>query len=553
VAAAVAVPTRALAVRGAAVIDPALRSAPNRDAAVAVIVQGGAVPELRAAVARAHGTITRELPIIDGVAARVPRAALVDIAAVPGVRAISLDSPVHVASSGTSTTTGPRNVYDQEIGATALRKSTGVDGRNVTVALIDTGVNEVPDLARRILPVTDDQTGETTPCLNLSGEADCTDSYGHGTFIAGLIAGDGTSSSKAVRGVAPRANLVSVKIAGADGSADVSTVLAAIQWVVSFRDRYNIRVLNLSLGTDSNQSYKVDPLDYAVERAWASGVVVVVAASNRGPDAGTISKPGDDPFVITVGAVDDKATTDVTDDVLPHFTGRGPTASDGLAKPDVVAPGAHVISLNAEGSSIANNFPTDIADYGGAYRRGSGTSMATGIVSGSVALLIQRDPTITPDRVKYVLAATTVGVASTDPMAVGDGLIDVNAAATFTAPGEANQGLEHSTGMGSLGASRAGVGMIVSDPSRTILSGLSGAQETAQLATWDPYGFVTGDWSGTSWYGSSWYGRAWFGSSWYSNNWEGKSWAGSSWYGTVDGSSWYGSSWYGSSWYGAWG
>src|SRR5207249_1124844 len=158
------------------------------------------------------------------------------------------------------------------------------------------------DLAGRVLPVTDDLTGQVTTCENLSGDPDCADNYGHGTFLAGIIAGSGASSGGAYKGIAPDAKLVSIKIAGANGACDVSNILAAIQWVVSFKSRYGIKVLNLSLGTDSTQTYRTDPLNYAVERAWAAGIAVVVSASNRGPDPRTISKPGDDPFVITVGA-----------------------------------------------------------------------------------------------------------------------------------------------------------------------------------------------------------------------------------------------------------
>ena len=178
----------------------------------------------------------------------------------------------------------------------------GVTGRGVTVAVLDTGVApNLVDLSGRLVQVKDDLTGQTTPCKNLSGELDCNDRYGHGTFIAGLVAGNGASSGGRWKGVAPEARILSVKAAGADGSADVSNILAAIQWVVSFKERYNIGVLNLSLGTDSTQDWRVDPFNYAVERAWAAGMTVVVAASNKGPAPKTITKPADDPWVITVG------------------------------------------------------------------------------------------------------------------------------------------------------------------------------------------------------------------------------------------------------------
>jgi serine protease AprX len=538
----------------AAYVEPALFDSRG---VVRVVVQASSSAKARAAVAHAHGVLTRELTIVNGVAANVRVDELAHIASEVGVRAITQDARVTVAGGGDNNngsspptaTPALRNVFAEESGVAAMRKANKADGSGVTVALIDTGVRDSTDLAGRVLAVTDDRTGTTAPCMNMSGESTCDDSYGHGTFVAGLIAGNGAASGGAITGVATKANLLSVKIAGADGAADVSNVLAAIQWVVSFRDRYRVRILNLSLGTDSTQSYRVDPLNYAVERAWDAGIVVVVSASNRGPAGGTISKPGDDPFVITVGAIDDVGTTDKADDRLPDFTGRGPTAADGLSKPDIMAAGAHVLSLNATGSSIATQFPTSVPDFGGAYRKGSGTSMAAGIVSGAIAMLVQRQPTITPDRVKYVLANSAIGVASDDVNATGDGLLNINGAAQFTAPGLANEGVVRSNGMGALDASRGNVGMIAADPARTLLGG---SIQTAQLVAWDPAAFVSGDWTSTGWYGSSWYGSSWYGSSWYGSTWDAGSWMGSSWYGTVDGSSWYGSSWYGSSWYGAW-
>jgi serine protease AprX len=321
-------------------------------------------------------------------------------------------------------------------------------------------------------------------------------------------------------------------------------VLAAIQWVVSFKDKYGIRVMNLSLGTDSTQSYRVDPLNYAVERAWAAGIVVVVSASNRGPAAGTIAKPGDDPFVVTVGAVDDRGTSGLGDDALPNFSSHGPTAADGLAKPDVTAPGAHLVSLNAPGSSIARNFPSSMP---APYRRGSGTSMSTAVVSGEVALLLAQNPCLTPDRVKYALTATAHKVASDDPYAVGAGMVDVSAALTAPA-GLANQDVPRSNGLGSLDASRGSVQVQTSDPLRTVVDG----EITVQLLLWDPVAFTTADWTGTNWYGTNWYGTNWYGTNWYGTNWYGTNWYGSSFYGQVDGTNWYGTNWYGSAWYGVW-
>src|SRR5215211_3417482 len=303
---------------------------------VRVIVQKAraADPAPELAVRRLGGQVTRALPIVAGFAATVPAAD--ELARLTGVRAVSPDDKLRV--QGATTTSTIKSVYPKVVKADAVWKR-GITGRGVTVAVLDTGVAPgLPDLAGRLVQVRNDLTGATEPCKNLSGELDCNDRYGHGTFIAGLVAGNGASSGGKWKGVAPEASILSVKAAGADGSADVSNILAAIQWVVSFRERYNIRVLNLSLGTDSTQDWRVDPLNYAVERAWAAGMTVVVAASNKGPAPKTITKPADDPWVITVGATDDRGTAGLNDDQLPDFSGRGPTAH-GVAKPDVVAPG----------------------------------------------------------------------------------------------------------------------------------------------------------------------------------------------------------------------
>jgi serine protease AprX len=527
--------------RATAIVDPALAEVKGRT--VDVIVQGEDIAATELAVSRAGGTVTRFLPVIDGLAATLPADAVTGLSGSEGVRVVSLDREVQVQGGGSSTAADSK--YRRAVRAEETARA-GKTGAGVTVALIDTGIADVGDLQGRVRTITDDITGATSRCVNLSGDDGCGDSYGHGTFIAGIIAGTGAASDGEHAGVAPGADLVSIKIAGADGSSDVSNVIAGIQWAVSFKDRYGIKVLNLSLGTDGTQTYRTDPLNYAVEKAWSSGMVVVVAASNRGPAPRTISKPGDDPWVITVGAVDDHGTPGLGDDTLPNFSSHGPTAADGLAKPDLVAPGAHIVSLRAPGSSIDRQFPNYV---GTAYRRGSGTSMATGVVSGSVALMLEANPGMTPDRVKYALTSTARRVASDDRMAVGAGMLDTYAAGFAAPPGVANQGLARSNGLGSLDASR-GTTRVKID--RGLLGTILYGSLTAQALLWNPILFTTTSWTGSSWYGSSWYGSSWYGSSWYGSSWYGSSWYGSSWYGQPEGSSWYGSSWYGSSWYGGW-
>lgn len=522
-------------------LDPALAGAHGT---VAVVVQAepGHDADAASAVQRLGGRIGVGLPIVHGFAARLPASALPRLAATAGVRGVSLDARVRLqAGPDAGHDAPPASVYRRVVRADRFAAS----GRGVTVALIDTGVTDMPDLSGRIVPVDTGLAGGTAACVNFSAEPDCDDSYGHGTFIAGLIAGDGTVSGGQYVGAAPAARVLSVKLAGRDGSADVSKVLAAIQWVVSYRAEYGVRVLNLSLGTDSRQSYRRDPLNFAVERAWQAGIVVVVAASNRGPDAGTISKPGDDPYVLTVGATDDRGTPTLRDDVLPDFSSRGPTAADGLVKPDVAAPGAHLVSLAAPGSAVSTEFPSDMA---APYRRGSGTSMATGVVSGLVADLLSTAPAMTPDRVKFALMATARDAASRDPLAVGAGVVDGYAALTAPA-GVANADLDGSTGLGSLEASRGTITVTVNAGVETpILRG----ELTAQLQIFDPLTYVGLSWNELTWPLSQWAGNSWYGNSWYGNSWYGNSWYGNSWYGHPEGNSWYGNSWYGGAWYGAW-
>ncbi|HEX9711702.1 MAG TPA: S8 family peptidase [Actinomycetota bacterium] len=479
---------------------------------------------------RLGGHLTRSLPIIDGFAGTLPAAALDDLARVAGVRTLTLDRRVHVLEGSTA----PDSVYRDVIGAPAVW-SAGYDGTGVTVAVIDTGIASHPKLGSRIVKIPDPVTGLSTSCVNFSGEAGCADSYGHGTFVAGVVAAGGTH-----KGVAPGARVLSVKIAGRDGSADVSTLLAAIQWVVSFRDTYGIRVLNLSLGTDSPQPYLLDPLNFAVERAWNSGIVVVVAASNRGPGPATITKPADDPWVITVGAIDDRGTVGLDDDYVPNFSARGPTLSDSYAKPDLVAPGAHIVSLEAADSAIAQNYPSAI---GGGYRRGSGTSFATPAVAGTVALMLQRTPSLTPNQVKHALLASARPTTSSDPFAVGAGVLDAATATLQTPQGEANQGLLQSSGTGSLHASR-GTLLVTAGELGTVVEG----QLTQQLTLFDQIGYTTTEWTGASWHGASWHGASWHGASWH-----GASWHGASWHGVEDENASYGEPWLGSAIYGAWG
>jgi serine protease AprX len=519
---------------------PAVTPGGTQDAPIRVLVREVAPASAAAerAVTWLGGKVTDELPIVGGFAADVPARA---IHVLQGLRGVVSDvAPAgHVSfagyygqGSGTASA-----VYPAVVGADRAWRA-GYKGGHVGVAVIDTGINAVGDLAGKVVHSED-----------FSGEGDGVDRFGHGTFIGGLIAGSGAASGGDVTGVAPDADLISLKIAGRDGSADITHVMAALQWAVSFKDVYNIRVVNLSLGTDSRQDYRIDPLDAAVERAWQAGIVVVVSAGNNGPGAGTINKPADDPYVLTVGAIGDGSTPGLGDDTVPAFSGTGPTAANGLVKPDIAAPGGSVVSTRVPGSYVDNAFPS--GRVGTSYFKGSGTSFAAAIASASAALVLDRNPSLTPNQVKARLVDTATAGPVTERNRVGSGWLNAYDATMSDSTASANQGLTPSTGAGSLQASRGSLADNIQTGSRINLLGQSipvfscvTGLMTAQNTLFDPVTYFNGDWTTSSWYTSSWYTSSWYTSSWYTSSWYTSSWYTSSWYT----SSWYDGSWYASTW-----
>ena len=438
------------------------------------------------------------------------------------------------SGASTSTTTrGPADVFPQTTGATTLW-SKGIDGNGVTVAVLDTGITKGPDFKHVVGGV--DFSGEGNPYQ---------DSYGHGTFVAGLIAGTGKSSNGQYTGEAPNANLVAVKVAGASGATDVATVIKGINWVVNNADKYKIRVLNMSLGAIPTTSTVLNPLDQAVETAWQAGIVVVVSAGNSGPFNGTILSPGDDPLAITVGALDDAGSTDPTQATSTTFSSVGPTNIDGWFKPDFVTSGRSVVSVRAPGSTIDVQNPT--AEIGTNNFVGSGTSFSAAIASGAAALEIQSSSQwknkpagmgpmpITADQVKAELLGTASAGPVGNPFVDGHGALNVLAAVK-------NPGLQLTQTVPTVATN---VGDTVNLYNTWLGSSWNGS-------SWNGSSWTGSSWNGSSWNGSSWNGSSWNGSSWNGSSWNGSSWNGSSWNGSSwNGSSWNGSSWNGSSWNGS--
>ena len=299
-----------------------------------------------------------------------------------------------------------------------------VSGKGVTVAVIDSGVADHPDLAGRIVARVD-----------LTGDGSAGDPGGHGTGVAGLIAGNGAASSGKWTGVAPQADIASVRVIDANGHAKLSTILAGLQWVLRNRSTYHIRIANLSFGGAPQSGYQNDLLASAVEMLNFSGLTVVVSAGNDGAaGASSITTPATDPFVITVAADDTNGTAGLRDDSIPTWSSRGPTAFDGIAKPDLVAPARRVIALRAAGSTIDSSSPTGRVTAKGAtsaqYFTMSGTSMAAAIVSGVAALYLERRPSATPRQVKAQLTGTARPLHGVPASAQGSGVIDAFAAVT---------------------------------------------------------------------------------------------------------------------------
>lgn len=403
-------------------------------------------------VLKLGGAILGQLPIVNGLVASLDH---------NGIVSLSNQSNVVYISKDRSLTPFFDNAAPAVNASVAWQSN--YTGAGIGVALIDSGVNTHPDLFTTTL------FPSSRVVYNQSfvpGDSSAADAYGHGTHIAGLIAGNGISStgplfSQNFKGIAPKANIVNLRVLDANGSATDSTVIAAISKAISLKSQYNIRVINLSLGRAVFESYRQDPLCHAVEQAWKNGIVVVVAAGNNGrylPTSGysTVTSPGNDPYVLTVGAMKPMGTPERTDDLIASYSSKGPTVLDHVVKPDVVAPGNLLVSTETSNTTLyntelTNRVPYSAYIYGGSaspskfYFELSGTSMATGVVSGAVADLLQARPFMTPDQVKARLMKTasktfpstssvydpTSGITYTsqyDIFTVGAGYVDLGAA-----------------------------------------------------------------------------------------------------------------------------
>jgi subtilisin family serine protease len=509
------------------------------------------------------GQVDRQLGIVDSFSATVPAEAVPVLQRSAAVLSAAPNARVHLLGRAYSQAKDFASLYNTTK-VTGIRNwwQEGYTGKGVTIALVDTGITPVNGLrtAGKVIYGPDLSFESQAPNLrNL-------DTYGHGTHLAGIIAGRDDAAQLPYHrgnrtdfvGVAPDAQLLSVKIGDAAGATDVSQMIAAIDWVVQHRNDngMNVRVLNLSFGTDSAQSYILDPLAHAAEVAWRHGIVVVAAAGNGGHGDTRLESPAYDPYLVAVGSLDLNRPWEIGDDVPATFSSRG----DGVRNPDVLAAGKSLASLRVPGSYIDAKYG-DTAAAGDRFLRGSGTSQSAALVSGAVALILQQRPELQPDQVKALLTGNTVRLANVSTAVQGSGALSMSRVLVAPTP-LAVQTHVPAAGTGSLDASRAG--------SRLTHDGvtLAGEQDIfgqawdstshAALAAagqaWDGGTFNGSTWTGSTWTGSTWTGSTWTGSTWTGSSWSsvvysGSTWTGSTWTGsTWTGSTWTGSTWTGSTW-----
>jgi serine protease AprX len=455
------------------------------DASLHVIVQkltkDTAVEDL---VVRLGGTITHNLHIINGFAATLPARAVPELAHAEGVRWVSLDVPVVKTGSPEVSPANLKSAYIKTINADKVwtQTSKNFQGQGIGVAVVDSGINPQQDFftkwgVNRIV---------TSVAYNNGWNQTVFDGYSHGTHVAGVIGGNGSRSNGAYVGVAPMVNLINVKVSDDAGAATSANVVHGLQWIYENHKLFNIRVVNISLNESALSSYHNSPLNAAAEILWFNKIVVVVSAGNFGKP-GALYAPANDPFVITVGATDDKGTPGINDDTIANFSAYG-TTSDGFAKPDLVAPGRNIVSLMANTNmGLPRAYPRNVVDTN--YFRMSGTSMSAPMVAGAAALILQANPNLTPDQVKYRLKATARPFDT--PERAGAGYLDVYAAVTGTTTQSANTGIP---------------------ASKMLWSG-------SQPLNWNSANWNSANWNSANWNSANWNSANWNSANWNSDYW----------------------------------
>ena len=479
-------------------VDPALASvvasAEKRQprTAVQVIVYGKRASR---ALRGARGRNRRSVPFLAAQSARVEARRVGKLAAQPGVAYVGLDHPVlPTRRSRPEPITFPALAsLFPSVDAAPEAWSLGYGGRGVGIAVIDSGVAESADFGTRVRHV---QLGGT-----IAG-----DEYGHGSFVAGIAAGE--SPDGRYVGIAPRSRIFSIDVARPDG-VYTSDILAGVAWILRHHRKLKIRVVVLSLSETTPSSYRSNPLDTAVEELWRRGIVVVVSAGNLGEDSMSFA-PANDPRVITVGAFDDNGTLERADDSEAAFSSRGLTL-DGIRKPEILAPGRRIVSVLPADSTLGRQAPS--ANWlSPGYATMSGTSFSAPQVAGAAALLLERKPNWRPDQVKWTLMQTLREIPGASA-----GALDIGAAMKYEGtPGAANQGLRAAK-FGLRGATRPMfVRMRPRPPARPAVD-------------WDGNAWNGNAWNGNAWSATSWNRASWVASAWTANAWNANAWTANAW------------------------
>ena len=416
-------------------LDAILATRSGQPGVSRVIVRSTGATDVTAKIRAHRGQAGQRLALVNGYVAEVPNDALEALAAADGVAGVHLDRPI-----GALLAPGAGNGAGNAGGVSS--SALDFTGAGVGVAVIDSGLTSWHDDLARV------DAGRALVGQRVVGFADFTgstnhvaDSYGHGTHVAGIVAGSGHDSDGAFAGVAPGAHLLVLKVLDGQGRGYVSDVIRALDFAVTNRARFSLRVINLSIGAPVLESFETDPLTLAARSAVEAGMVVVAAAGNFGKNLndeiqyGGVTAPGNAPWVLTVGAYSHMGTPDPGDDRVAGYSSRGPTAFDFAAKPDLVAPGTRIVSLNDDGSTLALRSPADLVagTSGGAYPylTLSGTSMAAPVVSGVVARMLQANPALTPNAVKAILQYTATVTPEVDYLSQGAGFLNTEAAVSL--------------------------------------------------------------------------------------------------------------------------
>ena len=459
-----------------------------------VIVQGTrdrTVSDTGKEVTNENGKLKRKFLSLNGVQASISGKDLLKLATNSHVAAITRN--VTVRAMGYQDSTMWQDSTDMSILQNSFDPATGeITGpapQAPAIAIIDSGVQARDDFGSRLVA----SVAICSLCTDASGDGE-----GHGTMVAGVAAGSG-----AYPGGAPNAPIVSIRTANGDGQSRTSDVVAAADWVLVHAKEYNIRVANFSLAGATDTSIRFDPLDRAVEALWLNGIVVVAAAGNHG-NGGPVSMsyaPGNDPFVITVGALDQNGTSDPSDDTLPSWSAYGKTM-DGFTKPDLSAPGRYMAAPAPMDSTIAKTVPERILAPG--YIWMSGTSFSTPVVSAAAAQILARHPGFTPDQVKGALMLAANYLPNVSGNAAGVGEIDAGVASTLDNPPNPNVGLYKFVQADTVNGGR-------------VFDAASWAAYLKSGASWAQASWASASWAQASWNAASWAAASWSEASWSTN------------------------------------